>query len=439
MERARLNSDKKDLRAASRRRGSIDSPKKISLLVSAVLLLQSVPLIAQEALKMSLASAEAAEARRKAASTVGYYNLQLGQSYWSFTGNLGAEYNSNVNLTQNGAEDDYIFRPELDVKLLVPVSDKNSLNVAIGAGYSFYVMHSDLRRYFITPGTEVSFDVYAGDVLINLHDRISVSENSSQDPTVAGNGLYSQLQNAAGIDVTWDLNKLVLRAGYDHANYSTLSGGTGQPDSTAEQFFGSAGLRIGSGLQVGTELGGAILDYDSSSTSSSSPNSTEWNAGLFCEARASEYTQLRVNVGYTQYLPDLKTSTVGGQNFSGVYVSLALNHRLNQFVSYSLSVGRNVSFALSGGTLDLYSFNWSANWKIFQKTSLSTSFDFEHGSQLSSGAETFDRYGPAINLGRNITEKMNGSIGFQYYWRGSNLAGRDYTAFTITSNLSYRF
>ena len=390
---------------------------------------------------MSLASAQAAEARHLAATTIGYYNLQLGDSYWNFSAALGADYDSNVNLTQQNAEDDYIFRPEIDVKLLMPVSDNNTLNVSLGAGYSAYVMHSELRRYYITPDTAVSFDVYAGDFWINFHDRISVTENSYQDPTVANNGAFSQLENAIGANVVWDLNKLVLRFGYDHVNYSTLASSTaalGNPDGESEVFSASAGCMIKPGLQLGVELGGGILNYSDSTTNSAFGNATDWNAGLLCDSQFSQYTKLHISAGYTQYLPDTQAAS-GAQDFSGVYASLGVTHRLNQYLDYTLSAGRTINFAFSGGTIDLYFVRWDASWKIFQKTTLSTSFDYEHGSQLGLNAEIFDRYGPAINFGRAITERMNATLGCQFYWRGSNLAGRDYTTFIISSNLRYRF
>ena len=129
----------------------------------------------------------------------------------------------------------------------------------------------------------------------------------------------------------------------------------------------------------------------------------------------------------------------GGQSFSGVYTSLDLNHRLNQYVDYTLSLGRNISFAFSGGTVDMYFAQWKANWHLFKKTSLTTLFDYQHGSQLGVGPEKFDRYGPAIFLGRTLTEKLDATLGCQLYWRGSSLAGRDYTALIISSNLRYRF
>ena len=49
----------------------------------------SLPGRAQESVRMSLAGAQAAEARRKAAATVDYYNLKLGPTAWRFGTGLG--------------------------------------------------------------------------------------------------------------------------------------------------------------------------------------------------------------------------------------------------------------------------------------------------------------------------------------------------------------
>src|ERR1035438_6109508 len=91
---------------------------------------------AQEAVQMSMASAEAAAAQRKAASTIDYYNLKLGPTAWNFQAGLETDYNSNVNNTENNPEGDFIFRPQINTRMLWPLSDRNSINLALGAGYS---------------------------------------------------------------------------------------------------------------------------------------------------------------------------------------------------------------------------------------------------------------------------------------------------------------
>ncbi len=114
----------------------------------------------------------------------------------------------------------------------------------LGAGYWVYAQHPTLDRIFITPNSEVSFDVSAGDFLINLHDRFSITENTYNDPTVTGSGGYSQLLNSLGISTFWDLNKVVVKFGYDHSDYVELTGGLNQPDRTGEIFSVSAGYTL---------------------------------------------------------------------------------------------------------------------------------------------------------------------------------------------------
>ncbi len=409
-----------------------------------VLALASLTAAAQDSLRMSAASAEAARTRSQAATSVDYYNLQLGRSYWSFAARLGMDYDSNVNLSHTHPEYDFILRPAMDVRMLLPVSDKNSLNLSAGAGYSAYVMHSQLRRIYVTPDTAVSFDVYAGDFWINLHDRVSITENSYQDPTVFGAGNYSQLQNAAGIGATWDLNKVIVKLGYDHLTYATLSGNaSGRADGQSEVMSLSAGCLVGPGLQVGAELGGERPHYDLAGTNALFTDAWQWSVGAFCEAQPGQYFHVRASAGYTRYLPEFKSAAASAAasagDFSGIYSQLEIRHRLNQYVNYSLSAGRSLNFALFGGTVDLYYAHWNASWKIFRKTSVTTGFDFDHGKQLGATAETFTRYGPAISLGRPLTEKLTGNLGYRYYWRDSNLTGRGYTSFIVTSDLSYRF
>ncbi len=389
---------------------------------------------------MSTASAAAARARSQAATTVDYYNLQWGRSYWNFTAKLGADYDSNANLTPTNQEYDFIFRPELDARMVLPISDKNSLNLAVGAGYSAYVLHPQLRRIYVTPDTAASFDVYTGDFWINVHDRVSVTENSYQDPTAVGTGNFSQLQNVAGLNTTWDLNDVTLKLGYDHVSYATLSGnGHGQADGHSEALSLSAGVQLRPGLQLGVELGGDRLHYDTTGTNSPYSDAWQWSAGGFCDAQPGEYFHVRVTAGYTSYQPEYKNPAATGGNFSGIYSQLEIRHRLNQFVDYTLAAGRSLNYAFFGGTVDLTSVRWEAQWKIFRKTSVTTSFDFEHGRQLGAVTETFSRYGPALNLARTLTEKLSGRIGWRYYWRDSNTAGRSYNSFLVDSDLSYRF
>jgi uncharacterized protein (PEP-CTERM system associated) len=112
---------------------------------------------------------------------------------------------------------------------------------------------------------------------------------------------------------------------------------------------------------------------------------------------------------------------------------------LNKYLSYSLSGGRTISIAFAGGTVERYFAHWQANWQIINKVTLSTSFSYEHGSQVTAGSETYDQYGPGISLSRALTAKLSTSLGYQYYWRNSNLPDRNYDVSVVSLNLNYTF
>jgi hypothetical protein len=398
----------------------------------------------QEAVRMSVASAEAARARRQAATTVGYYNLKLGPTAWNFGAGLGVDYNSNVQNTETDPQGDFIFRPQINTRMVWPVSDKNTINLALGAGYSAYVNTSTLDRLFITPGSELSFDFYVGEFWINLHDRFSITENSYQDPTVAGTGNYSQFENALGLTTTWDLNKGLLRVGYDHVIYDSLSGGNnqylgGQPSGYSEVFSASAGYNLKPGMLVGVELGDSIITYTTLNRYTPYSGANQWNLGGFYDTPVSEYIHFTAHAGYTVYSPEAGTVITANYDFSGFYAELDIRHRVNQYVEYSLSGGRTLSIAFDGGNIDRYFARWQASWKILRKLTLGTTFSYEHGTQLGIRGEIYDQYGPGISLSRPITAKLTSSLGYQLYWRDSDQAGRNYTVNVISLNFNYAF
>src|SRR5205814_666373 len=140
-----------------------------------------------------------------------------------------------------------------------------------------YLTRSELDRIFITPGSELSFDMYVPDYLvINLHDRFSVLQKAYQDPTVSGSGSYALFQNTLGITTLWDLDKLKLNFGYDHANYETLAGQSSpQAVSGSELFCTSAAYALGAGRSVGVEVSGGLTHL----SGVNAPEATQWSVG----------------------------------------------------------------------------------------------------------------------------------------------------------------
>lgn len=397
----------------------------------------------QEALRLSLAGDAAARANREATATIGYYNLLLGRTAWRFSAGLSAEYDDNVRLQPQNPEGDFIFRPNFNAQMHRPVTEKNSLDVSLGVGYSEYLQHGDLNQFYINPGSGFSFDIYLGDFAINLHDRISVTENAYENPGAnsnGNNGNNARLENAAGASAAWDLNKAVVTAGYDHASYMSLGSSQSQPDGSSENLYINAGVRVRPEILIGVEAGGGLTSYDQSSSAAVLPDMMQWNAGVFCQAQISEYMSARLDAGYTVLSPAGTASTnLNMGDTADYYFQFSLSHRVNKFVNYTLSAGRSTDFGFSGQAYSHYFARLQPNWNLFRKYQISTPFAWEQGSQTYNQAANFDQFSVGINLGRQITKKLSGSISYQFVEETSSQAGLNYMVNILGLNFSYQF
>jgi hypothetical protein len=401
----------------------------------------------QEGLRISTAGDLAAAAQRQAENSIGYYNLLWGPVAWRFSSGLGMDYNDNVRLEAQNPEGDFIFRPNVGAQMHWPVTQVNDLNLSMSGGYSEYLQHQDLNQLYISPGSGLSFDIYIGDFVINLHDRISVTENAYQNQSASGNTTYASLQNTLGANALWDLNKAVIMLGYDHGTYQTMNSSQGQPDAASENFFLNGGARIVPEILAGLETGYGLIHYSRSGGANSTvtPDATQWNAGVFCTATISDYMDARLDAGYTVFTPDTTSSTnFSSAGASGFYLQFLITQRVNRFFTYSLSAGRSMDLQYSGQPYDRYTARWQPNWSFLRKYTISTPLWWEHATEVYYQTYSYDQYGAGISIGRQLTQKLSGGISYQFVketsgQRGNNYTGNNYTGKIVSLNFSYQF
>jgi hypothetical protein len=406
-----------------------------------VLLLPAGQLAAQEALRVSLAGDVAAATRKQAQNSVGYYNLMWGPVTLRCSAGLSEEYNDNV-LNTSGSSGDLITRPSVQAQINWPVTAWNTLNLSLDAGYSIYATHSELSQLYFNPGSGLSLDVYVGEWVFNLHDRVAMTENTYENPTVAGGQNNTFLQNDAGISGLWDLNKFVVSLGYDHENYMNLSSSLVQPDSAAENFYINVGTRLRPQIMVGLEAGLGLVNYDQASGTNSNvapvSDAVQWNAGLFTSVQLSEHLSARLDGGYTVYTPDtVQTNLSSG--LSAFYFQFSLSHQITEHIGYSLSAGRSVDFAYDGQAYDRLFVRLNPNWNVLRKWSVGTPVWWEQGTQVGRGSLTYDQYGAGFTIGRMLTQKLSAQFHYQWVMEISDQASYNYTANIVGLNFTYQF
>lgn len=402
----------------------------------------------QEALRIATAADQAATLaqNQREGDALGLYNVLVGPTAWRFTSGLGLAYNDNIRATST-PESDFILSPSLDTAMHWPVTINNSLDLALHFGYEDYLQHSVLNQFFISSGSGFSFDVFVGDCKINLHDQIQITQNSYQNPGVnTGDNNTQYLQNTVGTSATFNLGKLVPTIGFDHANYMSLATST-TPDTVSENFTGSLGLPVREDVMVGVESGGSLINYTYSSgtppSSSDVSGATQWSAGVFGNEQITDYIQVQLHGGYTEYIPNSTSTGNNSNNDSGLYASASLVHQLNQWLNYNITAGRSTDLSSFGQVQTRTYVEFSPTCTLFNQYTVSTPFTYQSGTQPGytpgSGTPTYDQFQVGITVGRQITKKLSGTIGYQYIQQDSSQAGLAYSIDIISLNLSYQF
>jgi hypothetical protein len=393
---------------------------------------------AQEAIRMSLAGQMAAEARRETALNLTDYNLKWGPTYWQFHPALSLAGRDNVRLTEKDREADLLFRPLLNARLWWPLSEKNSLNLVVGAGYTKYLKASDLDALFLGSGSEVSFDLYLGGWVVNVHDRFSIPMESYEIPTFSRGGSYERLENAAGVVGDCDLNKLRVTLGYDHLNYYSLNSNYRLWDGQGEVLFARAGYALASKTVAGFETGVSLADYSESLIH----DGLQYNAGLFYEGQLSQYIRVRASAGYTSYDASSEGLLGTGEDADAIYAQISLTHRLNQKLTYTLSAGHDLFAGLrygNGRVLDYWFARLHGHWSVVRDGRIVTQVFYSQGSEFGALGDDFAQVGGSILFRRKIGRKFTGSVGYSIVSRGSQFSGRDYLVNSVFLTVGYGF
>src|SRR4051794_17533292 len=426
------------------------SAKRIGCALLLPLCLSASALRAQDAIRPSLAGEASAESRRQSIEQIPY-NLLVGPVRFRLSATMGVEYNDNINLSEINEQDDFIFRPQIGLNMLWPVTQLNTLRFDIGLGYSFYAQHSenDTNGVLLAPGSQLSFDVFVGDFRINFHDRFSLQQDPIDEGQISGTADYGRFENYAGVSVLWDLNKAVLTVGYDHYNYIATNDQFNYLDRSAEELSASLSVAVSSTTGVGLESSYVFTNYDKDLLN----DNDAFSVGAFVETQISNYLRLRVAGGYQMINfdedfvlfgplpPDGCFVVLEDQgDLNDYYVNALLSHRVNSALTHSIAVGHESELGVNSNYVTLNYVRHTAHWNIINRTLLTTELFYEDANDSGGFIdEHFHRYGGALSLGYQLTRHVTLGARYQYTKKDSDVLLRDYSNKRVSLYGTYSF
>jgi hypothetical protein len=418
--------------------------RQIPLLGTTLLALDCTHALAQEALGEATQVDRARKARKEAVDR-NLYNYKAGPVTMRFDALMGFEFNDNPNLIDKPKEVDFAFHPELDIGAQWPISQFNALSLDLGIGYVKYVNNTDLDHVIIAPNSEIAIDILTGDFTINVHERVSYTQDPVGDPSVSGTGDFGGIDNTVGVRADWDLNKLLITAGYDHVNFfSTGSPLSDVQERSSELFYGRGGIQLGPALRAGLELGGGMTDYARDVFA----DDTEFTVGPFVEFEVTKQLNLRVSGGYVRYDfdqakgdPSVTNAVVRvPDSVSDFYANVTVEQQLNRFMSHRLSAGREARAGAASELITLWYVRYGNDWSISQYATLHTTLFYENGRERAGFVtDRLSRVGAGFGVTVPLSRKLSSTAAYQLLYKDSDQPNQDYLQNMVTLEFKYTF
>ncbi len=407
---------------------------------------------AQEALRNAIAADAVSATNRLINLATMPYTLKSGDFRLLVTPSLDAEWNDNINISRTDTLQDYILTPMLQLDANYPLTQVNLLRLNVGFGYAEYVDHSAYSNWRVNSGSELSFDTYIKDILINLHDRFDYSQDAGAQAIVAGVGTYGSEHNVAGISTGWNPKDLNLALGYDHENTMSTASQFQSQNSASDLIDGRVGWRFVPTATAGVEGTYSHTSYDQAILN----NNSSYTAGLYGDWRPGNYFTVRPRVGYVLYEFGNTSQSAITTNFvlTGVpvqtanlnswYADLSVTHQITRALSYSLSAGHEIQAGVQSDAVEDYYVRLSSTWEIIRRLNLQSSFSYERGQQGAGNiagnlTEIYDWYNAGLDLSHQITSRLRVGLTSRVSFRTSTQASLEYTQVVIGLQMLYAF
>jgi hypothetical protein len=436
--------------------------------------------------------------------------FRLGPAFFRVSAGLRVELTDNVDNSSNDAQPDLIVTPAIYMDGHWEISKINDLKLRLGFGYSAYLAHPELnsstQTLELTPGTEIAFNIKMGNVYVSVSERPQLGQDTANQLTAPSGLLYTTFTNDFDLGVFWDLNDLQIQGGYhrtDTIPLTSQSRSVNRSESSESQSNRreaetttldslnrsvdtasiSATLRLGDYTSVGLE--GAISKI--SHRSGSDGDGVSYHAGLFIVHELSRYIDVRLAGGYQMMNFDSadtgediavdqeqdrreqesagETDGGTGQNrpasrgstrASAPYFNLEVKHRVNRFVTNSLSVGYEADLGSRTNSIQTTYARDHLTWNITEAVALNVHASFEIGKESGgSSAETLKlvTFGVATNV--QLSRRLQMGLYYEFVSRtggGNDERGDqsrsdelaeggvgDYISNRLGINLSYEF
>jgi hypothetical protein len=367
------------------------------------------------------------------------YNLKWGKLTGRFYGSFQTEFNDNINLAPQG-EKDLILSPTVGIGFLWPMDKDNTMQLDLGVGYRYYVDHSNLSSWNITPDTRWNYHWRAReDLRFVIHDAFRTVIDPVERPELsAANGKTSNFRrwnNDVGVQATYQFNsKISATASYDYVVDRSFNSDFTELDRDDQTFGLGQYYEVNDRLLLGVTEAYTITEY----LRNVQNNGTSLTIGPVATYKVNQFLTLDASVGYTYADFDQSGTIADTSGYGGITWQVGAKHILNSRASHNIRFARSLMPGLGSNYSETTSLQYSIFWKYNTSISLNGTFSWE-SLDSSGGGEQAQRFLTYIGANMKISRRWNAGLSYGFAWKDSEFAGRDYTQNRVTLDINRAF
>lgn len=371
-------------------------------------------------------------------------NARIGPATVRLVAGISTAYNDNIGYSEFNRLSDFIISPNAELNLLWPVSDYNTLNFDLGISYDKYLEHSeaDTNGVNLTPDSNLNFRMQVGrHVVLNFFDRFSLQQTPLDEPTLNDTLDYSRFQNSAGVEVIWNINKVLEYTGrYAYGTWISFDDNFSYLDRNSHTISNNIKYEINPALFTGIMSDLVFTEYDDPFQN----DGVTFKVGPFVRAKVTENTEVGAEIYYVTGSFDRPTgglnSNLDNDDLNNVNFVGDITNRLNFYSTQKLTVGYESELGTTTNFYNLAYARYNLVSQIFPTVSTDFNMFYEYGDESGGlNAEAFHRYGTGLKFSYRLTKSVVSSLGYRFTMKDSDSYGNDYYQNVVTLDFDYRF
>lgn len=366
------------------------------------------------------------------------HSFKIGSVPFRIGAALRIEFNDNITGSSTDPLSDLIVTPEIYLSGSWQMTRYNTLSLTLGFGYSAYLSNSELntasRTYALTPGfTALSFKAKVGNLYLRFYDNPEIGQNSSNLLTLPSGVYVTSFTNTVGFTAFWDFNDIQINGGYQHLDTIPLkstsssisnSNGSGREEGNDEtidslqnsqdSLNASVSFRISDYTSFGIDLSASQVTYKENIQN----NGITYTGGVFLGTQLSEYITLRLAAGYQQMDFDSNGSNQDTSNYSQPYGNLELRHRVNRFVTHTLSIGQEGDLGTTTNSVQTTYVREAITLQLFKDLAMGIHASYETGEESNGpSAQSLKLLSIGVSCGYSLSKRLNMGVYYQFVKR----------------------